>query len=333
MPALLETVRGQAAPVAALRRALALGRAHHAYLFDGPEGVGKERTAFGFAQALVCERRTQGQADACGECSACTRAIPRPGESRPLHPDVIVLERGLYDAAAIGRRTPELQDISIDQVRTLVLSRAAYPPYEGRARVFLVRRAEELGPAAANALLKTLEEPGARVHFVLLTAAPDRLLPTIRSRAQRVRFAPLPDDVLVQLLVERGVEKEAARAIVPLAAGSIAAALGLSDAESMARRNEFVSRAMKALETRDLGLALEVGEDAKKLEKAALVEHLAALASAFAHQARSAISAPDRRASVAAARYGLASEALQQIEANASVQLAVEAMFLKMRAV
>ena len=334
MPPLLATVQGQPTALAALRRALASGRVHHAYLFDGPDGVGKDRTAFGLAQALVCERRTQGSADACGECGACARAVPRPGESRALHPDVIVLERGLYDPATIGRRTPELQDISIDQVRTLVLSRAAFPPYEGRARVFVVRRAEELGLAAANALLKTLEEPGARVHFVLLTASSDRLLPTIRSRTQRVRFAPLPDEVVAQLLVERGVEKDAARAIARLAGGSMVAAIALSDAESTARRNDFVSRAAKALETRDLGLALEVGEDAKKLDKAALVEHLTALASAFADQARAAISAPDRRASVAAERFALASEAVRQIEeANASVQLTVESMFLRMRAV
>ena len=95
----LATVRAQPTAVETLRRALASGRVHHAYLFDGPDGVGKERAAFGLAQALVCEKRQAGEANACGTCSACARAVPREGERRPVHPDVIVLERGLYEPA------------------------------------------------------------------------------------------------------------------------------------------------------------------------------------------------------------------------------------------
>ena len=103
-------------------------------------------------------------------------------------------------SSTVGRRAPETQHLSIDQVRALVLARAAFPPLEGRAKVFIVRRAEELSSAAANALLKTLEEPGPRTHFVLLSAVADSLLPTIRSRTQRVRFGPLPDEVVAELL-------------------------------------------------------------------------------------------------------------------------------------
>ena len=75
--------------------------------------------------------------------------------------------------------------------------------------MFIVRRAEELSLAAANALLKTLEEPGPRTHFILLSAVADSLLPTIRSRTQRVRFGPLPDDVVTELLAAQGVENAA----------------------------------------------------------------------------------------------------------------------------
>src|ERR1700733_9348104 len=99
MPGLLSTVRAQPTAVDTLRRAIAGDRVHHAYLFDGPEGVGKERAAFGLAQALVCEVRARGPADACGAGRACARAVPRAGEGRPLHPDVVVLERGLYEPA------------------------------------------------------------------------------------------------------------------------------------------------------------------------------------------------------------------------------------------
>jgi DNA polymerase-3 subunit delta' len=327
----LSTVRGQTTAVETLRRALASERVHHAYLFDGPDGVGKERAAFGLAQALVCERRASSSADACGACSACARAIPRAGEARPLHPDVMVLEKGLYDPAAIGRRSAEIQDISIDQVRTVVLARAAFPPHEGRAKVFIVRRAEELSPSAANALLKTLEEPGSRTHFVLLTALADALLPTIRSRTQRVRFGVLPDSVVTSLLLERGVAEARAAEIVPLAGGSIAAALLLADAEASARREEFVAKALEALEAPDLGAALDLADEAKKGDKQLLAEQIGALATTLSTQANAAVAAGARGANRAAERFGFALLALEQLGANASVQLTVESMLLKMR--
>jgi DNA polymerase III subunit delta' len=329
----LSTVRAQPTAVETLRRALASGRVHHAYLFDGPDGVGKDRTAFGLAQALVCERRAPGGGDACGACGACLRAVPRPGEGRPVHPDVVVLERGLYDPAVIGRRTPELQDISIDQVRTLVLSRAAFPPYEGRARVFVVRRAEELSPSASNALLKTLEEPGARTHFVLLSSSADSLAATTRSRTQRVRFGPLPDATVAELLTERGLARARADAISRLSGGSMTTALVLADAEASARRDDFVSRAMAALEARDLGNVLELAEEAKRGDKPTLLDCLRALAAALVAQARANVAQPDRRAGVAASRYAFVSEAMDQIvESNASMQLSIEAMLIRMRA-
>jgi len=330
---LLSTVRSQPTAVLTLQRALAAGRVHHAYLFEGPDGVGKERAAFGLAQALVCERRVEGTADACGDCPSCRRAVPRSGEARPMHPDVVVIERGLYEPATIGRRTPETQDISIDQVRTLVLLHAAFPPLEGRAKVFIVRRAEELSTAAANALLKTLEEPGARTHFVLLSSVGDSLLATIRSRVQRVRFAALPDEVVADLLAESGVERSRASALARLAGGSMAAAVTLSDPEASALREEFVSRALAALDAPDLGTSLEVAEDAKKSGKETAAARLEALAAALVAQARAAVSAPDRRADVAATRHALALAAVRQLDANASVQLAVEAMLVKMRGV
>jgi DNA polymerase-3 subunit delta' len=328
---LLSTVLAQPTAVATLRRALATGRVHHAYLFDGPNGVGKERTAFGLAQALVCERRPAGESNACGECSACMRSVPRAGETRPLHPDVVVLARGLYDPATIGRRTQETQDISIDQVRTLVLARAAFAPHEGRAKVFVVRCAEDLSISAANALLKTLEEPGARTHFVLLSSTADALLPTIRSRTQRVRFGALPDAVVTELLTARGMDGALAAEIAALAGGSMTSATALGDPEASAEREQFVSRALQALQTRDLGGSLALAEEAKKSDRATLVVHIQALAAALAAQARAFATGVDRRADVAAARHALTLAALLQLDGNASSQLTVEAMLMKMK--
>ncbi len=329
---LLATVRAQSTAVETLHRALAAGRVHHAYLFDGPDGVGKELAALGLAQALVCERRASRAPDACGECRACIRVVPRTADAIPLHPDVVLLARGLYEPATIGRRTPETQDISIDRIRTLVLARAAFPPHEAKAKVFIVRRAEELSVPAANALLKTLEEPGAQTYFILLSASPDTLLPTIRSRAQRVRFGVLPESVITQLLRERQTEPAAAEAIARLSGGSMSTALALGDPEASQERQEFVARALGALDAETPTWQTRSGGAAKKLVKDVVITHLQAIAAALAAEGRAAASASGTRAETAAVRYSLALAAIQQIEGNASVQLAIEAMFIKMRA-
>jgi len=332
MSPLLSAVRAQVTAVTTIERALAHGRVHHAYLFDGPDGVGKELAAFGLAQALVCERRDAGSARACGECSACTRAVPRPETSRPVHPDVVVLERGLYEPAAIGRRTPETQDLSIDQVRTLVLARAAFPPHEGRAKVFVIRRCDELSTPAANALLKTLEEPGRGTYFVLLTSRPDTLLSTIRSRTQRVRFGPLPDDVVRDVLVARGVDAAQAGAIAAIASGSAERALVLADPDESTARDRFVADAIAAIDAPDMGAAMDLAEAAKK-SKAGLDVRLLALATRLAEDAKRLVSAGDPRADVSrlVTRYSLALAAAEQLDGNAAAQLVIESMMIRMR--
>jgi DNA polymerase-3 subunit delta' len=331
-PAILATLLAQDTAKATLMRALERARVHHAYLFDGPEGVGKELAALGLAQALVCERRPEsgvGADRACGECSACTRVAIRPGSARPLHPDVVILERGLYSPEQIGRRTPETQDLSIDQIRTLVLARAAFPPHEGRARVFIVRRAEELSTGGANALLKTLEEPGDRTHFILLSARADSLLPTIRSRTQRVRFGRLPDAIVLQLLTLGGTPAAQAAAVSRLAHGSMEEAAMLADPEATAEREAFVTKALVALETKGLGRILEVAEDAKK-QKDALDLHLLALAHRLAEDACRDVRAGSSGVS-AANRYQLVLGALGQLRGNAAAQLVAESLLIRMR--
>jgi DNA polymerase-3 subunit delta' len=326
----LSTVLAQPTAIETLRRALSSGKVHHAYLFDGPDGVGKERAAFGLAQALVCERRAPGQSEACGACSACRRAILSEGEARPRHPDVVVLERGLYAPEQIGRRTPESQDLSIDQVRTLVLTHAAFSPHEGRAKVFIVRRAEELSVSAANALLKTLEEPGQATYFILLSAQAGVLLSTIRSRTQRVRFAPLPDPVIAKLLGERGVEASEAVAIAKLSRGSMSLATSFADPDESEARQAFARRALAALAAPDLGPSLELAEEAKK-NKAGLDACILALATSLGDRAIEAGRAGQREAETDASRYRMALAAIAQLDGNASPQLVVESMLARMR--
>src|SRR4051812_48064913 len=109
---LLSTVLGQSGAIGTLERALRTGKVHHAYRFEGPNGVGKEMTAFALAQALVCATPApEGHVHhACGRCSACTRAVTFSSEPPqvPLHPDVVIVERGLYSPEALRRSRPEL---------------------------------------------------------------------------------------------------------------------------------------------------------------------------------------------------------------------------------
>lgn len=325
-----DAILGQPAAVGTLEQMLRSGRVHHAMRFEGPHGIGKEMVAMAFAQALVC---TGGDPLGCGTCSACQRAVTM-GEGTPAvprHPDVILLERGLYPPEVLGRSRPETQDLSVDQVRSVVLDRAAYPPHEGKARVYIVRRAEELSISAGNALLKTLEEPGRNTYFVLLVARPARLLSTIRSRTLRVRFAPLPDDVLRKIVLRHGVSPDEAERIIPLSAGSASAALELADVDASQERDSFVQQALSALQAKDSAASLALA-DGQGRDKPALRLHLEALAVHFAQQARSAALQEDPGAQRLALRHELVLRALYDLERNASPALAIENMMLRLRA-
>jgi DNA polymerase III delta' subunit len=194
----LDGVRGQNRVVEILQRAIAQDRLPHAYLFCGPAGSGKMTTALALAAAIQC---LDAPGRGCGQCLACDKI------AAGIHPDVQVLER--QGAAQI---------IPIETIRTQVISRLGLAPHEGRARIFLVEEASSLAPASANALLKTLEEPPQRTHFILCTTAPDQLLPTIRSRCQRVMFAILSAELRAEMQGQDAAEQVVARADALLAA-------------------------------------------------------------------------------------------------------------------
>jgi DNA polymerase-3 subunit delta' len=243
---------GQDRALGALRSALARGALHHAYLFGGPEGVGKGTAARLLAQACNCEGEGSlgpGLAspvasalgvDPCGVCGPCRKI------ARGTHPDVIVLaeERVMVKAGRWepkGGRAPS-RDIVVDQVRDLVDHRLAMKRFEGRHRFVLVDPADAMNPQAQNALLKTLEEPPGDTTLVLVASSSELLLPTIRSRCARVLFAPLADAVVADRLVADGRSPEEARLAAALAGGSLGRAFAL-DAEALAARAQAVGAA------------------------------------------------------------------------------------------
>ena len=217
-------VYGHRRVIALLSRALAQRTLPPSLIFAGPEGIGKRRVALAVAQALNClspladtaaPADSHGEAaplprEACGECAACRRI------ARRVHPDVVWLEP-IEDRVTIA----------IDQVR-VVNDQVGYRPFEARSRVVVVDNADEvLLPASQNALLKTLEEPPSGTVFILLTARPDALLATVRSRCPSIRFGPLPAaDVAECLERDHGVPPAQARAQAAVADGSIGVALG-----------------------------------------------------------------------------------------------------------
>jgi len=324
-------ILGQPTAVETIVRALRGGHVHHAYRFEGMDGVGKELAAVALTQALLC---SAGNVLGCGQCDSCRRAAQRSAtEPRvPVHPDVILIERGLYPPETLGRREQEVTDISVHQIRRVVLSRIAYPPHEGRAQIFLVRRAEELSTSAANALLKTLEEPRPRTHFVLLCAQPERLLSTIRSRSLAVRFGPLPDGVVAGILRAHGIAEENIAAAVDLGGGSARAALDAADPEQSAVRTAFVRSVLDAALAPDAGAAVQVAE-AYEGDRLGLERDLGAVAAHYVRLGRQLVHERPYEAELAARRHALVGQAVEALGHNAATQLTLINLVLGLRAV
>lgn len=204
----------------ALRRAQDGDRVAHAYLFAGPRGVGKQRVAMAFAQRLNCKDRAAG-ADACGQCRSCRQI------TAGTYPDFVSV-------------VPDGQFIKIAQVREVTRS-LRFPPLDAAVRVVLIEDADQLHEAAANALLKTLEEPAPRNIFLLLSAQPNAVLATIRSRCQMVRFTALSRGIVADWLVrEKGLDEVTADEVAAMSDGSMSAAEALTNPTLGALREEWL---------------------------------------------------------------------------------------------
>ena len=315
-------ILGQAPAVETLRRALEAGRLHHAYRFEGPPGVGKELAALAVAQALVCEK---AQGEGCGQCSACRRAVTFTSDDPrvPLHPDVVLVERGLYKGVISGG---EATGIGIEQVRKVVLDRVGFSPHEGRALVFIVRHADELTVQAANALLKTLEEPHDKTYFLLVTSRPTRLLDTIRSRTLPLRFGPLSDSIVGEILKKRGLDA----AVAPFAQGNAGLAIELAEPETKQERDDFVTAAREAIAAPDLTVGLRFAENRPK-DRDAVREQLAFLAQSLAADGRLAVAIDPVTAERRAREHAVVLSAMDAVEKNVQPGLALEAMVVKLR--
>ncbi len=219
-----------------LTRMLQAGRVPGALIFAGIDGVGKKLFAIEVAKALNCLQPKD--AEACDHCAACVRierfklsSSSKSEDNKSIvwseHPDV-----GLLRA--------DNRNFKVDQIRELE-AEAHFRPYEGKRRTFLLDEADKLNESSSNALLKTLEEMPATSHLFLITSRHDALLPTIRSRCQTIRFAPLSaDEIEKYLLQNKKRSPQDARAVAALAGGSLASAEVMNIDEYRTRRSATI---------------------------------------------------------------------------------------------
>ena len=215
-----DEILGQDRVVRVLKAGLSSGKLHHAYLYYGPCGVGRFKTAGMLAKALLCQNPA-GEHDPCGTCADCVRV------DAENHPDFRVerpLDKGESDEWEVD---PERGEIRIDQVRE-VEKWLIVRSFHGGWRVCVFDGAEKINRAAANALLKTLEEPPPKSLIVLISTTRTRLPATVQSRCQALYFPPLPKQEIERVLAGRaqGSRDELAR-VASLSEGSIGRALGL----------------------------------------------------------------------------------------------------------
>jgi len=218
-------IYGHERQIAILRKAIAQKRIGHAYLFSGITAIGKRTLAHKFAMALNCEKADELH-DACGQCTACLKM------KHGSHLDLISIK-------------PDGQFIRIEAVRELQ-EQMKFKPFEGRWRAVIIDEADKMNDIAANALLKTLEEPTPFNILLLISSRPYSMLATIISRCRQMRFNPLPTTVITRFLSgPKGMEQQKANLIAGLSGGSIGRALELDQEDILERRQKMLQLLME----------------------------------------------------------------------------------------
>jgi len=215
-------IYGHEKQIRILQQAMSGNRIAHAYLFYGMEGIGKRSTALVFAKALNCQ---EGQGEACGHCSSCLKA------DHGNHPDLRIIE-------------PAGQSIRVQEIRE-IQQQMAFRPFEGGWRTFILVDAEKMNITAANALLKTLEEPTPLNILILVSSRPYRFPLTVLSRCQPLRFNPLTRETVDLYLRERlSVPTDTARLLAASSGGSIGRAIEMNNADYLSLRNQMLEQVM-----------------------------------------------------------------------------------------
>lgn len=253
---LLKDLLAQPTAIATFGRALQRDQLAQSYLLTGPSGVGKRKAALALACARNC---SQAPNAGCGHCASCRRILH--GE----HPDVRVF----------GPREEGNRNLPVDFIREEVLPFTKFAPFEATTAFVIFPDADICFPQqhaeAANAILKTIEEPRPRLIFILISDRPSRLLPTIRSRCQQVRFNALPTSVLQELLSERGIDSATATAAIALSGGRADRALSLCEEGRSTSMLEWAERIDAATVAARPGQLLDLAEELARHQDRGLI--------------------------------------------------------------
>jgi len=244
---------GHQQSIALLRSAVAHERLAHAYLFHGEEAIGKQLTAIRLAQALNCEQPPESEElDSCGTCRSCRQIEAR------THPDFFVIEPDPEQAT---------RQIKIEQVREIE-HQIMYRPLIGERKICLLNDADRMTIGAANALLKTLEEPPAHSLFLVVSSRPAALPATIRSRCQALRFAtPAQTQVEATLILKREIPPADARFLAIISEGRIGEALSAEVKDTRMRQQELVNL-VRPQSLQSIGSILTSAESIAKADRA-----------------------------------------------------------------
>lgn len=251
------SILGQELPMEMLKRAKKTGRVAHAYLFHGPKGVGKEKTAFWFAKLLNCPDMGDCY-EPCGECDSCQKI------ARLSHPDVRLLateltlvSRGIVQQNKKQKPSDQIRATQLDDLAGLFRHR----PYAGVWKVVVVIESDRMNHHCQNRFLKTLEEPSKDTVIMLVTAHPESLLPTVLSRCQSLSFGPLRKQRIADYLIqERKVPRWHAHILAAMAQGSVDRAVELSQGNVLDARDRVVE-ALDLVRQGDLADLLEQADD------------------------------------------------------------------------
>lgn len=272
-----------------LTRAVVRKRVPQSLLLAGPEGVGKHALAIALAQAINCPRQTDG--DACGACNVCRRI------AAGTFSDVTVLDKD--GAASIG----------IDSLRTKILDPVGYRPFEGARRVFIIDPADDMTANAQDSLLKTLEEPPPSAILILVTAYPDTLLATIRSRCRRLRFGALSEEDVRRVLTmtQPAMDADDVRRRASASGGSVERALAVDQDEFLGDRHVAFGL-LHAVQRDNVMARLKASADFAAVEKKRRVREAAATRLAILSSLVRDLAAMDARREDVIANVDLANE-------------------------
>ena len=249
-----------------IQRAFVSGRLANAYIFNGPEGIGKFKTALEWAKLLLCNTPVieNNTADSCGSCQSCQ--LFEVGS----HPDFNHVYKELKEFTEDGKGKAAPVDLPISVIREFLIEKASTKPSLSKGKIFIVSEAEKLNTSSQNSLLKILEEPPEYCRIILLCTCLDKLLPTTKSRSQIVQFASIEVDRIIESLWEMGLDENRARYFAFLSQGSLGIAcqwakLELADANLYTIKKELISSLVDCEYSDTLDLAVELLNKSKKI--------------------------------------------------------------------